>query len=56
MLRDAWIVIGTLIACAVLFAISAALSGCTIERIVLYETIQSPPISATPIGRIGPST
>jgi hypothetical protein len=56
-LRDALVVVGALLACAVLFAVSAALSGCTIERVILYETVNTPPpIAATPIGRVGPSS
>jgi hypothetical protein len=41
-----------LLAVAVLLAVT---SGCTIERVILYETITYPIAIITPIGRIGPS-
>lgn len=36
-------------------ALAAAVSGCTVERVILYETIQYPAVTATPTNRIGPS-
>jgi hypothetical protein len=41
------------LACGVI--VGAVLSGCSIERVVLYETVNYPSVQITPSNRIGPS-
>lgn len=41
--------------CLALGVIVGALTGCTIERVVLYETVNYPAVVVTPTHRIGPS-